>query len=111
MSIEDSTEELQFDETDLVFDQEMVPEQRRLEKVEEILEEILKKDGMPKEDLRENWNAKKTEREKLLTQRRKTKEQVTYWVSKLKMYNIQINRNSEDLERMRGMMLADCMND
>ena len=35
MSIEDSTEELQFDETDLVFDQEMVPEQRRLEKVEE----------------------------------------------------------------------------
>ena len=44
MSTEDSTEELQFDETDLVFDQEMVPEQRRLEKVEEILEEILKKD-------------------------------------------------------------------
>ena len=111
MSIEDSTEELQFDETDLVFDQEMVSEQRRLEKVEEILEEILKKDGMPKEDLRKNWNAKKTEREKLLKQRRKAKEQVTYWVSKLKMYNIQINRNSEDLERMRGMMLADCMND
>ena len=42
--------------------------QRRLEKVEEILEEILKKNGMPKEDLRKNWNAKKTESEKLMKQ-------------------------------------------
>ena len=64
-----------------------------------------------KEDLRKTWNAKKSEREKLIKQWKKAKESLAYWVSKTSFLEYQLNRNGEELEHMRGQILADCRNE
>ena len=53
----------------------------QLNPVAEILQNIIRKDLVPKEDLRRTWNNKKSEREKLLKQWNKAKESLAYLVS------------------------------
>ena len=111
MTTPEYNEEMQFDETDLSSGQSaiQVPPLRRVETLSQVLQDIIKKDSVPKEDLRKHWNQKKSEREKLLKQWNKSKDNVAYWVSKTKMLEAQLNSNSQELERMRGRMIADCM--
>ena len=107
----EQTEDMQFDNTDLIsrHSAKHVPPQKPLESVAEILQNIINKDLIPKEDLRKNWIAKKSEREKLIKQWNKSKESVAYWVSKTSFLEYQLNRNGEELEHMRGRMIADCL--
>lgn len=109
----DQTENMQFDDTDLISGQSAknVPPQKPLESVTEILQHSINKDSIPKEDLRKTWNAKKSEREKLIKQWNKAKQSLAYWVSKTSFLEYQLNRNAEELERMRGRMLADCLSE
>ena len=109
----DQTENMQFDDTDLISGQSAknVPPQKPLESVTEILQHSINKDSIPKEDLRKTWNAKKSEREKLIKQWNKAKQSLAFWVSKTSFLEYQLNRNAEELERMRGRMLADCLSE
>ena len=104
---------MQFDDTDLISGQSAkhVPPQKPLKSVAEILQDIINKDSIPKEDLRKTWNAKKSEREKLIKQWNKAKESLAYWVSETSFLEYQLNRNAEELERMRGRMLTDCLSE
>ena len=61
-----------------------------------------------KEDLRKSWNAKKSQREKLIKQWKKAKESVDHWIAKKSFLEYQLNRNGEELELMRSHMLEDC---
>ena len=59
----DHGETMQFDETDLISTQavsqvESIPHQKPVETVVEILQNIINKDSIPKEDLRRMWNKK-----------------------------------------------------
>ena len=63
-------EAMQFDETDLISAQaarqvggyeQPIPPQKPVDTVAEILQNIIKKDSLPKEDLRRKWNNKKSE--------------------------------------------------
>ena len=107
----EQVEDMQFDNTDLISRHSVkhVPPQKPLESVADILQNIINKDLIPKEDLRKNWIAKKSEREKLIKQWNKSKESLAYWVSKTSFLEYQLNRNGEELEHMRGRMMADCL--
>jgi len=109
----EQTEDMQFDDTDLISSQQekQVPKQKPIESVTEILQHLISKDSIPKEDLRKTWNNKKSEREKLLKQWNKAKESLAYWVSKTLFLEYQLNQNGKELERMRGRMLADCLSE
>ena len=112
----DHGETMQFYETDLTSTQAAsqvgsIPPQKPVETVAEILQNIINKDSIPKENLRRMWNNKKSEREKLLKQWNKAKESLAYWVSKTKFLEHKLNRNAEELEKMRGRMLADCLSE
>ena len=52
---------------------------------------------------------KKSEREKLLKRWNKAKKPLALWVSKTSFLEQQLNRNAEQLIRMCGRMLADCL--
>ena len=77
----EQSEDMQFDDSDLISGQsaQQVPSRKSVESIEQILQNIIKKDSIPKEDLRKRWNIKKSEREKLVKQRNKAKE--TYMLS------------------------------
>lgn len=107
------SEDMQFDDTDLISacSAKQVPPHKPVQTVAEFLQSVIVKDSLPKEDLRRSWNNKKSEREKLLKQWNKAKESLAYWVSKTSFLEYQLNRNAEELERMRGRMLADCMSE
>ena len=116
----DRDETMQFDETGLISTQAArqvggfglsTPRQKPVETVTEILQNIINKDSIPKEDLRRTWNNKKSEREKMLKQWNKAKKSLSYWVSKTKLLEHKLSRNAEELERMRGRMLADCLSE
>ncbi|EDO34932.1 predicted protein [Nematostella vectensis] len=101
---------MQFDDNDLISGQSalrQVQPQKPVESVAEILQNTINKDPIPKEDLRKTWNAKKSEREKLANQWNKAKKSLAYWVSKTSFFEYKLNRNAEELERMRGRMLTD----
>ena len=106
-------EQIEFDDTDLISGQsaKQVPQQKPIESVTEILQQLISKDSIPKEDLRKTWNNKKSEREKLLKQWNKAKESLAYWVSKTSFLEYQLKQNGKELERMRGRMLADCLSE
>lgn len=107
----EATEDMQFDNTDLIsrHSAKHVPPQKPLESVTEFLQNIINKDLIPKEDLRKNWIAKKSEREKLTKQWNKSKERLAFWVSKTSFLEHQLKINSKELEYMRGRMVADCL--
>lgn len=109
----EQTDDMLFDDTDLISSQQekQVPKQKPIESVTEILQHLISKDSIPKEDLRKTWNNKKSEREKLLKQWNKAKESLAYWVSKTSFLEYQLNQNCKELERMRGRMLADCLSE
>ena len=98
---------MQFDETDLSSGQSAI--QVPVETLSQVLQDIIKKDSAPKVELRKLWNQKMSEREKLLKQWNRSKDSLAYWVSKIKMLEAQLNSNSQELERMRGRMIADCV--
>ena len=102
---------MQFDESDLIFEQPtmQVPPQKPLESLTDFLQKTLQKDSIPKEELRKKWIKMKSEREKTLKQRAYSKQQVAYHLSKIKEFDYDLNRNAEELERLRGRMLADCL--
>ena len=115
----DHGEAMQFDETELISAQAArqvggfglsMPRQKPVETVAEILQNIINKDSIPKE-LRRTWIHMKSKREKMLKQWNKAKESLTYWVSKTKLLKHKLNRNAEELDRMRGRMLADCLSE
>ena len=106
------SEIMQFDDTDLIYGQPtsiQVPHQKPVESITNFLQEIIQKDSIPKEELRERWNTMKSEREKMLKQRNKSKEQIAYWISTNKELEYQLNRNIEELNRLRPKMIADCL--
>ena len=98
------SEEMQFDETDLSSGQSAIqaPPLRPVETLSQVLQDIIKKDSVPKEHLRKLWNQKKK-------QWNRSKDNLAFWVSKTKMLEAQLNSNSQELERMRGRMIADCI--
>lgn len=104
------SEDLQFDDTDLISRHSAVnvQPQKPVESLQQFLQGIINKDSIPKEDLRKVWNIKKSERVKMKKQWNKAKEAVAYWISKTQFLEYQLNRNAEELERMRGRMVADC---
>ena len=104
-------EQIEFDDTDLISGQSanQVPQQKPIESVTEILQQLISKDSIPKEDLRKTWNYKKSERQKLLKQWKKAKRTLAYWVSKTSFLEYKLNQNNKELEHMRGRMLADCL--
>ena len=87
---------MQFDETDLISTQSarQVPPQRPVQSVAEILQKNLKKRCVTQEDLRHLM---------------KESERIAFWVSKTSFLEQQLNGNTEELERMRGRMVADCL--
>ena len=107
------SEDMQFDDTDLISAclAQQVPPQKPVQTVAGFLKSVIEKDSLPKEDLRRLWNNKKSEREKLLKQWNKAKKLLAYWVLKTTFLECQLNRNAEELERMRGRMLADCLSE
>ena len=107
------SEDMQFDDTDLISSclAQQVPPQKPVQTVAEFLQSVIVKDSLPKEDLRRSWNNMKSEREKLLKQWNKAKKSLAYWVSKTSFLENQLNRNAEELERMRGRMLTDCLSE
>ena len=107
------SEDMQFDDTDLISASlaQQLPPQKPVQTVAEFLQSVIVKDSLPKEDLRRSWNNKKSEREKLLKQWNKAKKSLAYWFSKTTFLENQLNRNAEELERMRGRMIADCLSE
>ena len=107
------SEDMQFDDKDLISacSAKQVPPQKPVQTVAEFLQSVIVKDSLPKEDLRRSWNNMKSEREKLLKQWNKAKKSLAYWVSKTSFLENQLNRNAEELERMRGRMLTDCLSE
>ena len=107
------SEDMQFDDTDLISAclAQQVPPQKPVQTVAEFLQSVIVKDSLPKEDLRRSWNNKKSEREKLLKQWNKAKKSLAYWFSKTTFLENRLNRNAEELERMRGRMIADCLSE
>ena len=65
--------------------------------------------SIPKEDLRKKWANITSERDKKLEQLRYLKEQFTYYSSKTKELEYELNRLAEEIERLRPLMFADVM--
>ena len=86
-----------------------LPQNRQLESLGEIVQNIVPKESVPRADvdLRRKWNLKKYEREKLLKQWNKAKKSLAHWVAKTSLLESQLNRNTQELEQMRGQILAD----
>ena len=107
------SEDMQFDDIDLISASlaQQVPPQKPVQTVAEFFQSVIVKDSLPKEDLRRSWNNKKSEREKLMKQWNKAKKTLAYWVSKTTFLENQLNINAEELERMRGRMIADCLSE
>ena len=105
------SENMQFDDTDLIFGQPtmQVPHQKPVEPVTDFLQKIIQKDSIPKEELRKRWINMKSEREKMMKQWNKSKEQLAYYISNIKELEYRLNKNAEELERLRGRMIADCL--
>lgn len=61
-----------------------------METLQHFIQDILKKDSVPKKGSEKLWNQKKTEREKLVKQCNKDKEHLAFWISKLTMLEEQL---------------------
>ena len=106
--MEDS--ELEYDDTDLISEQPAIPPpQKSVETVAEILQNILKKDLIPKEDLRRTWFHKIND--KLKKKYKKAKKELEWMVRKTMLFKDQLDRIDEDLEKMRGQVIADNMSE
>ena len=86
-----------------------MPFQKPVESVAETLEKIfINKDSIHTENLRKALkNKAESEKKKLLEQWKKAKESLVHWVSERSFFEYQLNRNAEELQRMRGTMQAD----
>lgn len=109
---EDQEEDVKFNVTNFNSGQSVrqnLPQNRQLESLGEIVQNIIPKESVPRADvdLRRKWNLKKYEREKLLKQWNKAKKYLAHWVAKTSLLESQLNRNTQELEQMRGQMLAD----
>lgn len=109
---EDQEEDVKFNVTNFNSGQSVrqnLPQNRQLESLGEIVQNIIPKESVPRADvdLRRKWNLKKYEREKLLKQWNKAKKSLAHWVEKTSLLESQLNRNTQELEQMRGQMLAD----
>ena len=104
-------ENMQFDDTDLIFGQPtmQLPPQKPLESVTDFLEKIIQKDTISKEDLRKRWIKIKSERDRKMNQHKYLKNQLASYLSKIKNLEYDINKDTEELERLRGRMIADCL--
>lgn len=93
----EQTEDMQFDDTDLISSRQekQVPKQKPIESVTEILQHLISKDSIPKEDLRKTWNNKKSEREKLLKQWNKAKETLAIGFRKHHSLNINLIKTAK----------------
>lgn len=109
----EQSEDMQFDDSHLISGQsaQQVPSRKSVKSIEQIFQNIIKNDSIPKEDLRRRWNIKKSEREKLVKQRNKANESLEYWLSKMQWLKYELKRNAEELEQMKGRMIADCMSE
>ena len=108
------SENMQFDDTDLIYGQPttiQVPHQKPIETTTSILQRVIQEDSIPKEELGKRWNNIKSEREKMTKQWHKSMNQMKYWTSKTKELEYQLNRNAEELKRLRGRMIADCLSE
>ena len=65
--------------------------------------------SIPKEDLRKKWANITSDRDKKMEQLRYLKEQFAYYFSKTKELEYELNRLAEEVERLRPLMIADCM--
>ena len=74
----------------------------------EYQESIEEKDQILPEDLRKTWNAKRTERKKLVKQWKKAQESIDFWVKRRTLLNYQLKRNEEELKNMKDLMIEDC---
>lgn len=109
---EDQEEDVKFNVTNFNSGQSVrqnLPQNRQLESLGEIVQNIIPKESVPRADvdLRRKWNLKKYEREKLLKQWNKAKKSLAHWVAKTSLLESQLNRNTQELEQMRGQILAD----
>lgn len=109
---EDQEEDVKFNVTNFNSGQSVrqnLPQNRQLESLGEIVQNIIPKESVPRADvdLRRKWNLNKYEREKLLKQWNKAKKSLAHWVAKTSLLESQLNRNTQELEQMRGQMLAD----
>ncbi|CAH3143212.1 unnamed protein product [Pocillopora meandrina] len=108
------SENIQVNDTDLIFGKPttiQVPHLKPVEPITTFLQKIIQKDSIPKEELRKRWNNIKSEQEKMLKQRNKSKEKIAYWISTIKELEYQLNRNAEELNRLHGRMIADCLSE
>ena len=87
------SENMQFDDTDLIFGQPtmQVPHQKPVESVTDFLQKIIQKDSIPKEELRKRWINMKSERDKMMKQYNKSKEQLAYYVSKIRIFVLMLS--------------------
>ena len=88
-----------------------VPPIQPMEGIEQFIGRVLQQDSLPKQDVRGTWNKTKSEREKLMKQLNKANQAIEYWISKRKFIEQQLITNREQLENLRGRMLADCLSE
>ena len=88
-----------------------VPPIQPMEGIEQFLGRVLQQDSLPKQDVRGAWNKTKSEREKLMKQLNKANQAIEYWISKRKFIEQQLITNREQIENLRGRMLADCLSE
>ena len=97
---------MEIDDTDSVSGQSarQVPPQKPMESVEEVLQNIINKDTIPKENLKRAVEIKESEQEKLLEQWNKEKESLAHCFREMWFLEGQLNRNAEERARMGGGM-------
>ena len=108
-------EDCEYDCSDLIGsaqlnNQQLIVQQTRVpETTEEFLTRVLREDLQPKEYVRKRWVNIKRERQKLQKQLNKANHLISYWIAKRKSIVQELKKNSEEIERCRGIMLADCL--
>lgn len=82
-----------------------------MENTKAFLTRIIENVLVSKEDVRKEWNNIKSERLKLVKRLNKANQAIKFGVSKKKFTKRQIKVNNQEIERLRGTMLADCLSE
>mgnify|MGYP000668797008 CR=1 FL=1 len=104
--ISDNIAYMQIDDTPSISGQSarQVPPQKPMESQVEVLNSIINKDTIAKENLKRVLEIKESERKKLGKRFNEVKEPFVHWASKPSFFDYQLNTDAKKLERMRGGM-------
>lgn len=102
----DNFEYMEIDDTDSVSGQSarQVPPQKPMESVVEVLQNIINKDTIPKENLKRAVEIKESEQQKLLEQWNEAKESLAHCFREMWFLEGQLTINAEERARMGGGM-------